>query len=228
MKFPRLLLNFLPLKTPSVDNNVTQQQPIDETPAGKEYIVWKLNEWAQNQHQCYHNNQQHIWTVSQMLNANELHESVNDRPVPASSAPAATALASLPAASPLATAPSSLAAALAPAPLVSLLLPLLLQASLLLSFLRPLLLPLLLPHLSLLLPLLHLPFPLCLPLIHQFLQRKGACFYVLVRSDQELKLQYLPEWTELNFQDISGAVYHTSIAIDKKCALTYSFQCLIR
>ena len=159
-----------------------------------------------------------------MLNANELHESVNDRPVPASSAPAATALASLPAASPLATAPSSLAAALAPAPLVSLLLPLLLQASLLLSFLRPLLLP----HLSLLLPLLHLPFPLCLPLIHQFLHRKGACFYVLVRSDQELKLQYLPEWTELNFQDISGAVYHTSIAIDKKCALTYSFQCLIR
>ena len=33
-------------------------------------------------------------------------------------------------------------------------------------------------------------------------------------SNKEIKFQYLPGWTEQNFQDVSDAVYHTSIAIN--------------
>ena len=34
-------------------------------------------------------------------------------------------------------------------------------------------------------------------------------------SNKEIKFQYIPGWVELNFQDISGAVYHTNIDIKK-------------
>ena len=45
-------------------------------------------------------------------------------------------------------------------------------------------------------------------------------------SNKEMRFQYIPGWVELNFQDISGAVYHTNIDINK-LTCTYLILCLI-
>ena len=40
-------------------------------------------------------------------------------------------------------------------------------------------------------------------------------------SNKEIKFQYIPGWTELNFQNISDAVYQTSVAIDTTSSIYF-------
>ena len=58
---------------------------------------------------------------------------------------------------------------------------------------------------------------------------QGSKFVVAMQgsySNKEMRFQYIPGWVELNFQDISGPVYHTNIDINKLTS-TYLILCLI-
>ena len=44
--------------------------------------------------------------------------------------------------------------------------------------------------------------------VEEMTANKGSC------SNKEIKFQHIPGWIEVNVQDISETVYHTSVAIN--------------
>ena len=58
------------------------------------------------------------------------------------------------------------------------------------------------------------------------------CFTVLMiavkhgsYSNNEIKFQDIPGWIELNFQDFSDEVYHTSVAINMLSTIYFGVSC---